>query len=66
MLRITRDQLKAILEYYDMYGVEEMDFHEEHFKETLENFAIRPIKLEPKQCFGRSLDFSRKKHDEKA
>ena len=66
---MTKDQLKALLEYYDMYGVEEMDFSLEHFQETLLNFAPRLIKLDIPEPSGRccfvGTPHSGKKTDEK-
>lgn len=57
---ITTDQLKALLEYAEMYGVTELKFDKEHFEETLQQFAATPVDLSviltPPQ--GRCIDFS--------
>lgn len=63
MLRVTKDQLKALLDYYEMWGVEEMDFHAEHFQATLENFAPRVIKVEMGEPIGRCCLVGRKPDD---
>lgn len=47
-LVITKDQLEALQEYMEMYGVEAMGFDKEDLSETLENFAAKPVEYADK------------------
>jgi len=37
---ITKQQLEGLLDYYEMYGVEEMKFDKQVFDETIQNFGV--------------------------
>jgi hypothetical protein len=49
---ITKTQLEQLLSYYKLYGVEEMKFQKDDLQETLETYAVSPLKIQFQEQFG--------------